>query len=293
MFGIVWVFTLACVNDSSPSAVSRVQSTTEHKIEQRVVDMQPLGVVFKEISWERLQPVLSLKLPDSVGVEYAYIDQLVGIVNLLDSPCPQSWGGDVSFAQSMLVDDCAYVWKVVSYIDQRLQQEHDANEIVASLAFPGPYFADRDTGLELWLDMENPIRNRSLQRLMDVINTIHQQKNEYPSVWMYLYYEKKLVKVQFDIGKYGQKMSEFIQNNQESSTILQMFDAVDTEIVETVSGDVSTMHTENASQQSQELQQLQQSQQWGIRSSPTWFVHGYRLRGLQSVRQIITTQNLP
>ena len=287
MFFIVWWFTLACVNDTSP-ALSSVQSssatktsTTEHKIEHRVVDMRPLGAVYKEIGWDSLQPHFAMKLPENFGIEYAYIDQMVGIVNLLDSPCPKSWGGDVSFAQSILDDDCAYVWKVVSYIDQRLQQQDDANDIVSSLAFPGPYFIDRDTGLELWLDMENPIRNQAIQRLMDIIHTMQEQENTLSSVWMYLYYEQKIMKVRFDIGKYGQKMSEYLQDIAKTGTIIEVFDPVDTEIVDTVSGDASTMYT------------MSTSLQWGVRSSPTWFVHGYRLRGLQSVRQIITTQNLP
>jgi hypothetical protein len=235
-------------------------------MESKVVSLSRINAIpLEEVSEERLKPIIQKFLERELTEEEE--QKLFPILQLMHSSCVSVWDDKGSIAQGLVHPACtdSNDKALLQSISIQLEKQKPVEEIVSSLALSGPYFKERDQdkSIEVWLSAENP-------HLSDVVERILKLSVE--NVYCYLFGESAHKKLP----------SNFIINlNQESRLKMSDWLVSGAEVEQFVS-----IVGISSSESNSVTQNQAQAGKFGIRSSPTWFVQGYRLRGLQSVRQI-------
>ena len=263
-------------SDSAVEKLNTERNGISKQVAPQKVDVALLApniIKLEEVSNEKLEPLLA----DILGRELTEIERvkLIPIVQLMRSSCSLIWDKKGSLAQGILISDCRDESNDIVFIKQisvALQETFEAESdktvagIIESLALIGPYFKERDHDqiIEIWLSAEKPFLREVMIRVLKV---------EAELFHFYFYGEQEhpqlgssfLLKLDADNR---QKLSDWLASDAKIEQFVYMIEKIEK------SREIS-------------LQQNQkEAERFGVRSSPTWFVNGYRLRGLQSVRQI-------
>ena len=255
----------ACTSSDSSSDKSNEKTTSVSK-RVDVELIRPNVIQLEEVSEEKLRPLII----EMLERELTEIEEqkLFPILQLMRSSCSLIWEKKGSLAQGLILPECLESSNDIALmktIALKLANETPVEDIVASLALSGPYFKkrDQDQVIEVWLSAEKPLLSVMIKRILQLsADGIHFHlfgENDHPSLpssfMLNLSEENR------------QKLSDWVAGGSKIEQFVSMIE-------------------ENKSQQSSINQNQKEAEQFGVRSSPTWFVNGYRLRGLQSVRQI-------
>ena len=258
---------VACVSPEKSNVNRDGVSTPAASKKVNVEVVRDNRISLQEVSTDQLRPVVSLIL----GRELTLVEQekLLPMLQLMRSSCATIWEQKGSIAQGLILPDCLARSKDSALVrrmsrDLAPESNRSVEDIVSSLALTGPYFQERDQGqaIEVWLSVEKPFLSEVIGRAIQLsANQLH----------FYFWGEQE----------HPQLGSHFVLNlSEENRQKLTKWVAGGAKIEQFVS-----MIEPNVIASSMTQNQKSRSDV-GVRSSPTWFVKGYRLRGLQSVRQI-------
>ena len=263
---MIFFFILSCFSDVDPeSKRSAPQSkSVSIKIGQKATP------VLNEVTTVDLRPHLQ-------SVSEEKWEAIAAVGNLIRSPCPNSWDQEWSVATSLVsAQSCPQDNTVFQIMTQRVLDGNDPNQIVSDLALPGPHFSDRNIAnvIEIWIDGKGIGLKKIIERVIDLS----------PVTIQFVFYGTTSVEQQRlqSFGpihvhqELGHKLSGWIDKNGDFEQIIGMLQ----------DNDITPSDSLITSDQ-------QIIEKYGIRSSPTWFVNGYRLRGLQSSQQIKRVQKYP
>jgi len=219
-----------------------------------------------------------LGLFQELKVSSEYQNKMAGVVNLLRSACPDSWVQEKSLIQSVLGNtSCDQDKILLKQALQLLEMGVEVDKIISSLALPGPHFQERDHNetLELWLDSESNILGNVIERIIELQDV---------QIIFRFYGKETVVAEQFnELGnvkfneKIGQKLTLWLDGERKIEHLIAILKP-------------NSEPIKSASSVSKNNEKVTT---FGVRSSPTWFVKGYRLRGLQSAKQIRRIQAYP
>ena len=255
----------SCTSSDS-SNVSKETTKKSVSVKPKVVSLSRINAIpLEEISEATLKPIVQKVLERELTEQEEL--KLFPILQLIHSSCASVWDDKGSIAQGLVHPACtdSNDKALLQNISRQLEEQKLVKDIISSLALSGPYFKqrDQDKSIEVWLSTENP-------NLSDVVERIVELPVEY--VYFYLYGEgpHKQLPSYFRVNlntRNRQKMSEWLASDVKIGQFVSIVD---------VRSSAATSVAQN---------QIQ-AEKFGVRSSPTWFVQGYRLRGLQSIRQI-------
>lgn len=260
----VFAFLFSCTVESEPTkkqakkqkpainSVQNIKMYTENRIE------------LDEVSSEQLYEILSLIGVEDLSPEEA--EKAFAITNLLQSSCPQIWEQEGSLAQGLMLSQCREESKDIDLFQKILHDvraEKEVQNVLASLALVGPYFKDHDQkeGIEVWIQSETKGFSSIIKRIVEL---------DMPQITIYIYGDESMLPSNFTINlssENRQKLTKWVAENGSIRQFNNMF----------VNENLGSFDSKQIREEANKL---------GVRSSPTWFVQGYRLRGLQSIRQL-------
>ena len=174
------------------------------------------------------------------------------IANLITSPCPDSWRDKKSVAESLVQQSCLKDREIFLYIDQQLTHK-SVEEILEFLVFPGPYFQVVTPSVWIENSKVDSVLRSTVKRILEL------------ELWdcTVIIFDDHSLKIYSIPEKNRQKLTDWIDRNGKLRQIVPIL--------------------QEELQQNSEV--LMNPNALEIRSSPTWFIKGYRMRGLQSHRQ--------
>jgi len=260
---------------------------------------QPVTIEFGQLIAPVQNPVsvqdFSLHYPYLLNLPLPNQGEVVGLLNLVQAPCESCWS-TTSLAQCAieLPADCSNLPTLVSTAIQ--DYEKGSASLRVSLTYTDiwvPPGDDVNVDVVLWVSPAAPLLQESLL-LLDALSTINPNRTFSVSVFSREGKDdESAVAASLAAGKQGLQisylkslMAQSSRNSNESlaaaarSTQGLNFDKWES-VLEEFSEDVEYLSTEANSK--------------GVRSSPTWFVDGYRMRGFQSqdALQRLITQRFP
>jgi hypothetical protein len=260
MFFIVFMATLAC-NDKGKKPDPVPQSKP---VVLRIGDDD--SPVPNEITNDQIEPLL-----DKSNIEQQYWSVIVPIVNMIRSPCVDSWNAELTLAQSLVKPEkCLQDHTILNKIYSDLLLKQPVETIISSLAMPGPYFKERDSEevIEIWIDSETVVFKQIIERLVQLpTHNVRFHVHGPETQLVKQLHSLNVIKLSTEAV---QSMQIWLKSGKKIESLLSQLNRF------SVQSSNSSSFTKNNN--SLEL--------FGIRSSPTWFIKGYRLRGLQSSKQI-------
>jgi hypothetical protein len=256
------------------------QDVERHQIQKKKTQSTPVTVsinaekkpVVKEIGLEQLSQVF--KNNDILEVNYS---KVVAISNLVKSPCPNSWENELSIAESIITrDSCLQDNTFMKEIQRRINLM-EIDMISSSLALSGPYFEQRDNDsiIEVWINTNSPTLPMVIERLVEMAPAICR---------FHMYGDQNQTKQSLNrlgVVSIDKELSDMMREWSDTTTDIDKLIAI-LKLKSTNSEKYISLDSNN-----ENIEEL------GIRSSPTWFVKGYRLRGLQSTKQINRIRQYP
>ena len=244
---------LACRNTLVDLPESKVSSSTP--ITESVQSKEPVKLAFFEASspLQRTEVMID-QWPEDVIQTTSNSVKVVGLSNLLRSPCVEEYQSGLSLGESIVNQGCGKALDWVNFIDEKLNTT-SADDFLFSYALPGPYWGPNSEGIEVFVHADAP-------ELSLVLERIHQLQM---SVFVIQHQDSKLIGISKCDGqnmteeeRYSLNKCHNISVNEKRRNAYQSF----------ISSDYSS-------------------------SSPVWMLNGYLVRGLQSVRMLQHYQQYP